>query len=80
MSPSLAGPYATTAADLAAAYAEEGESERACELLHAALDIVEAGDLIRGGLTYIRGVRLVNVRSDAQHVKSLDERLRALRY
>jgi len=80
MSPSLAGPYATTAADLAAAYAEEGETERACELLHAALDVVEAGALIRGGLTYIRGVRLVNVRSDARHVKSLDERLRALPY
>jgi hypothetical protein len=75
----LTGPYATTTADLAAAYAEQGDVDRATELLLEALDLVEVSELVIG-ITVIRGVRTIHIRSDAPQVKRLDERLHSLHF
>lgn len=74
-SPSLLGPFACVCADLAAAYAEQGEIERACSLLARGLAVATQAEAGPDGIERITGIRNRYIHVDSPAVKDLDEQL-----
>lgn len=75
-SPALVAPYSAAVADLAAAYAQDGEVERSCELLEQVLTLaIEAGMPQR--VNRVRRTRRQHLQrwGGASSVRRLDERL-----
>ena len=74
-SPSLLGPFACVCADLAAAYAQQGEIERACSLLARGLAVATQAEAGPDGYERITGIRIRYIHVDSPAVKDLDEQL-----
>ena len=76
MSKQLLGPWITTTADLASAYAQQGATDCACDLLEEALEIAEPAGFMAGGISQIVGTRQRYITTDLPEVRKLDEHLR----
>jgi hypothetical protein len=77
-SPRVIGFYTAATADLAAAYARLHQPERACELLHRALDVAAPAGLVANGVSRVIGVRQHYLDTALPPVRALDERIHAL--
>jgi transcriptional regulator with XRE-family HTH domain len=77
--PSLLGPYACVCADLAAAWALEGEVERACSLLQRGLVVASQAGAGPDGIDRIAGIRHRHLHVDSPAVGDLDEVLQLAR-
>ncbi len=76
--PEVIGFYTAATADLAAAHARLDEPERACELLHRALDVAAPAGLAANGVSRVIGVRQHYLDVALPPVRDLDERIRGL--
>jgi hypothetical protein len=69
----LVEPYVITTADIAAAYAQQGEMEKACEMLNEALDLAAPAGLITGRVSHVVGIRQRYLSGNTPVVGVLDE-------